>query len=243
MNSILLVDDEITMLKIINQIMDWNKIGIDHVYIARNAAQARDILQQKKVNITVCDIEMPQENGLDLIRWIQEIYPEIINIILTGHADFNYARSAVSLGVYRFLLKPVSFEEMEQTISEALKKTALIEEEEEPIAVQQRQKMVLQVKEYIEQHYNMVITRNDIEKLVHLNKDYINRAFKGETGYSLMEYIQFYRIGMSKKMLRSSDRSVSEIGMEVGYDSPAYFAKIFKKQTGMTPMDYRNEKV
>lgn len=46
----------------------------------------------------ICDIEMPKENGLSLIQWIQDMYPEIINIILTGYPDFNYARSAISLG-------------------------------------------------------------------------------------------------------------------------------------------------
>ena len=43
----------------------------------------------------ICDIEMPKENGLSLIQWIQDMYPEIINIILTGYPDFNYARSAI----------------------------------------------------------------------------------------------------------------------------------------------------
>ena len=48
---------------------------------------------------------------------------------------------------------------------------------------------------------------------------------------------------MAKKMLRESMETVSEIGMAVGYDSPAYFSKIFKKQTGMTPVEYRQKSV
>ena len=50
------------------------------------------------------------------------MYPEIINIILTGYPDFNYARSAISLGVYRYLLKPIAFDELEETIASAVEK-------------------------------------------------------------------------------------------------------------------------
>ncbi len=120
MNHILLVDDETAMLQIIQKVIQWKNFDIDEVYVANSASKAREILQEHRIDITVCDIEMPQESGLDLIGWIQGMYPEIINIILTGHADFNYARNAISLGVYRFLLKPVAFDELEETIVQAL---------------------------------------------------------------------------------------------------------------------------
>ena len=205
MNHILLVDDETAMLQIIQKVIQWKNFDIDEVYVANNASKAREILQEHRIDITVCDIEMPQESGLDLIGWIQGMYPEIINIILTGHADFNYARNAISLGVYRFLLKPVAFDELEETIVQALeliqKKN---ERQERDKLTESPESMVLAVKRYLEDNYNTVITRNDIESLVHLNKDYINREFKSETGYTLMEYIQYYRIYMAKKLLKNT---------------------------------------
>ena len=95
------------------------------------------------------------------------------------------------------------------------------------------------VRAYLEKHYNEVITRNDVEKLVHLNRDYINRKFKAATGYTLMEYIQYYRICMAKKLLRETKKTVSEICAEVGYDHPAYFSEIFRKRIGQAPLEYR----
>ena len=243
MNHILLVDDETAMLQIIQKVIQWKNFDIDEVYVANSASKAREILQEHRIDITVCDIEMPQESGLDLIGWIQGMYPEIINIILTGHADFNYARNAISLGVYRFLLKPVAFDELEETIVQALeliqKKN---ERQERDKLTESPESMVLAVKRYLEDNYNTVITRNDIESLVHLNKDYINREFKSETGYTLMEYIQYYRIYMAKKLLKNTRESIMEISLEVGYDSSAYFSKIFKRRTGMTPLEYRASK-
>lgn len=241
--NIILVDDEAATLQILKKVIPWEKLGIRQVYTAKNVQEAKTIFQEKEIDISLCDIEMPQESGLELIKWVQGLYPGVVNIILTGHADFNYARSAVSLGVYRFLLKPVAFEEVEQTILEVIEK--LEDERLAPLrmvseSVNTKKSATEEVKSYLEMHYNEVITRNDIEQLVHLNRDHINREFKAETGYTLMEYIQYYRVCMAKKMLRDSDDSVSEIGLNVGYDSPAYFAKIFKKQTGETPMNYRS---
>lgn len=236
--NILVVDDETAMLDILKQVIAWEKLGIREIYTAQNAMEARKLLRENRIDISLCDIEMPQESGLELIEWIQGIYPSIINIILTGHADFNYARSAISLGVFRFLLKPVSFEEVEQAVSQAIDKLeGELVRRELPDA--EKAGDVEIVREYLEKHYNEVITRNDVEKLVHLNRDYINRKFKAATGYTLMEYIQYYRICMAKRLLRETRKTVSEICAEVGYDHPAYFAEVFRKRTGQAPLEYR----
>lgn len=226
MNHILLVDDETAMLGILENVLHWNELNIDEIYTANNAIKAKEILQTHRIDITVCDIEMPQESGLELISWIQDIYPEIVNIILTGHPDFNYARSAISLGVYRYLLKPVAFDELEETIRMGLEKNDKDELKSMKGKNEEEITSVNIVKQFIEENYNTVITRNDIENCVHLNKDYINRSFKAETGYTLMEYIQYYRIEMGKKLLKTTKKSITEISLEIGYDSSAYFAKI-----------------
>ncbi len=243
--KLLLVDDEVATIQILKKAVDWKSIGIRQVFTAYNAASAKKVFQENEIDILICDIEMPQESGLDLIKWVQGLYPNIVNIILTGFADFNYARSAISLGVYRFLLKPVGFDELKQTVMEAITK---IESEKLQTNILlsdsntgNKKNPIEQVKEYLEKHYNEVITRNHIESLVHLNRDYINREFKDATGYSLMEYIQHYRILKAKKLLRETDDTVSEICIKIGYDSPAYFSKIFKKRLGITPVDYRNQ--
>ena len=222
--KLLLVDDEVTMIQIMEKAIDWKKKGIQKVFVAYNADEARDILASSAIDIMICDIEMPGESGLELIQWMQDAYPEIICIILTGFPDFNYARSAISLGVYQYLLKPVSFEELEKVISSA------IERVEENMAVSMKtpnekdsemSDPIRQVRGYLEEHYNEIITRRNIESLVHLNGDYINRII------------------MAKKLLRETNLSMAEISAQTGYDSPAYFAKIFKKLTSQTPSEYR----
>ena len=220
--NLLLVDDEIAMLHIMEKAIDWKKKGIQKVFTAYNTDLARDIISSSKIDLVICDIEMPKENGLSLIQWIQDMYPEIINIILTGYPDFNYARSAISLGVYRYLLKPIAFDELEETIASAVEKLEEYKTKNKPEADPEIADAVNTIKKYLESHYSEVITRKKIEELVHLNQDHINREFKKQTGYTLMEYVQHYRILMAKKMLRETRvlcaarfgtaRSVSDMG-------------------------------
>lgn len=237
--KLILVDDEIMMLRMLKKAIDWKKLGIDQVFTALNVEEAKRLFEEYQIDIAVCDIEMPRENGLSLIEWLQYLYPETVNIILTGHADFNYARSAVSLGVYEYLLKPVTYEDISEVIKKAVdkKKSESVSQSDESIPDEQN--LTETVKHYLRSHYNEIITRNDIEKLVNMNSDYINRRFKQKTGFTLMEYIQDYRIRKAKEYLIDSEKTVAEIGTLVGYESPAYFSKIFKKVTGMTPNEFR----
>ena len=176
--NLLLVDDEIAMLHIMEKAIDWKKKGIQKVFTAYNTDLARDIISSSKIDLVICDIEMPKENGLSLIQWIQDMYPEIINIILTGYPDFNYARSAISLGVYRYLLKPIAFDELEETIASAVEKLEEYKTKNKPEADPEIADAVNTIKKYLESHYSEVITRKKIEELVHLNQDHINREFK-----------------------------------------------------------------
>ena len=100
--------------------------------------------------------------------------------------------------------------------------------------------LIRSLREYLEQHYNESINRKDVEELVHMNQDYLNRSFKCATGYTLMEYVQHFRILKAKEYLADMQKSISEIGGLVGYESPPYFSKIFKKCTGITPAEYRS---
>ncbi len=242
--NILLVDDEVITIEILKKALDWKAFGFTNVFFAYNADEARKILEEHHVEIMICDIEMPKENGLDLIGWVQNIYPEILCIILTAYPDFNYARSAISLGVYRFLLKPVAFEELEETIRLAIdriEQEKYWERDKHPDGKEEDLTMVQKVKKYLEDHYNEVITRKNIESLVHMNQDYVNREFKRLEGYTLIQYVQYYRILMAKKLLKETDLTMTEIGLQTGYDSSAYFAKIFKKWTNISPMGYREK--
>ncbi|MDF2961965.1 MAG: AraC family transcriptional regulator [Paenibacillus sp.] len=100
-------------------------------------------------------------------------------------------------------------------------------------------KEVLQAIDYIENQNQSAIKLTEIADSVHLSQYYFSRIFKRSTGYSVLEYINKYRLTRSKQLLASSKLGTGEIAQRVGFCSQSYFTKIFKTHEGMTPKDYR----
>lgn len=118
--TILLVDDERVTPEAIRASIDWAALGVDCVLEAQDAAAARRICSERSVQLMLCDIEMPGESGLELVRWTKLHCPDTLCLLLTGHAEFDYARQAVELGAFEYLLKPVAMEQLAQALGRAV---------------------------------------------------------------------------------------------------------------------------
>ena len=77
---------------------------------------------------------------------------------------------------------------------------------------------------------------------VGLSKFYFNRLFKSAVGVSPSHYHINLRMDEAKRLLRETKRSVLEIALDVGYSNPSHFAQLFRKETGLSPSDYRKQR-
>lgn len=118
--EILLVDDEIYTIRILQTAIDWKSHQVEQVWSALGVAKAREILQENQIDLVICDIEMPKESGLDLLRWIRENKYDTEIILLTCHTEFAYAKQALSLGAYDYCVKPINVEDIEKVAVGAL---------------------------------------------------------------------------------------------------------------------------
>jgi len=119
---VLIVDDEIHSIRGVQAGVNWGKYDITSVYTANNLRQAQEIFLNHKVDLLLCDIEMPKGSGLDLLKWVREHYSDTEAIFLTCHSDFIYAKKALQLKSFNYLLKPVDYQELETVIHDALEK-------------------------------------------------------------------------------------------------------------------------
>ena len=110
MSQLLIVDDDILFLQAICAETDFASIGFTQVHTASSAREARAILESRPIRVLLCDIEMPGESGLDLVRWVQERQLQVITLLLTCYSSFDYAQRAIRLGVFDYVLKPVRSE-------------------------------------------------------------------------------------------------------------------------------------
>lgn len=120
--NILIVDDDRFVLEGIKKGIDWHSMPFEEVFTAQSVAEAKQILQSVSIGVLVSDIEMPQENGLALLRWIRQQRLALESIFLTCYADFNYAQQAVELGTFHYFLKPIEYEKLREIILNAAKK-------------------------------------------------------------------------------------------------------------------------
>jgi len=98
---------------------------------------------------------------------------------------------------------------------------------------------VRQVIEYLQEHYNQDLTLDDVARKVHISPSHLSRLFKDELGMTIIDYLTDIRIAAAKQMLENSDLMVKEIAEKVGYQEASYFTRVFKKNTGVSPAEYR----
>jgi len=118
--NILLVDDDVYVTETLQKSIDWISLGVENVYAAHSVDGAKKILEEIPIHILICDIEMPKENGFALLEWINEREYVIKQILLTSYAEFEYASKAIKLNCFAYVLKPVNFDEMEETLRKAI---------------------------------------------------------------------------------------------------------------------------
>lgn len=117
---ILLVDDDPIILEDIRNSIHWEKLGIHSVFTALDATEARAILLREPMDIIVCDIEMPQESGLELLCWYRQQQWDGQFLLLTSYAKFEYATQALQLRAEAYLTKPFNVETMEMALQKAV---------------------------------------------------------------------------------------------------------------------------
>ena len=118
--NILLVDDNRYVLEGIRDGINFRELGISNVFMITSAQEAKEIIQKVKIDIVLSDIEMPGENGLTLLEWINSYDESIVTMFCTCYSDFNYAKKAIDLKCFSYYLKPINYEELSGLIRSAV---------------------------------------------------------------------------------------------------------------------------
>lgn len=116
---IVLVDDEEIVVKGLSMVIresghDWQVVGT-----AANGLEGIKVIQECKPDIVISDIRMPDMDGLEMIKLLLNEFPDMISIVFSGYGEFNYAKTAVDLGIFSYILKPVDYENIIETLQKA----------------------------------------------------------------------------------------------------------------------------
>ena len=119
---VLIVDDQIHVAKGVESGINWQQLSVDGVQTANSMQEAQRVFKNMPVDIVISDIEMPMGSGIELIEWVREYYPETECIFLTSHEDFEYAKQAIKLGAFDYLIQPIQYDELEKVVARAIGK-------------------------------------------------------------------------------------------------------------------------
>ncbi len=119
--NILIVDDQKQVVQGILSGIPWREISeIRDVFSACTAREARHIFVNHTIDLIISDIEMPGENGIELVHWVRDHFPETLCIFLTAHANFDYAQNAIRLNCVDYILQPVRYDVLRAAIEKAV---------------------------------------------------------------------------------------------------------------------------
>lgn len=219
---------------------------------ARSMAQAQAVFLSQKIELLVCDIEMPQGSGLDLFEWVKSYYPRTECIFVTCHDEYSFLRAAMQLGSCDYILKPVDYAQLNETLGEVVKRLSSQNEVREvreravlkPIeaaASSSANPYIVQIISYITEHLIEPIAIADLAEVLHLNAQYVMRLFKKEVGCPIIQYITARRIALSVRYLEETNISVADIAVLCGFDNYSYFIRLFKRFTNETPVSFRKK--
>lgn len=122
MYKLLLVDDEQDIRHGMAKGIPWAEWGFEIIGEAQNGCEAIEFIEKLRPEVVLSDIRMPKMDGMGLMRYLNEHYPEIKIIILSGYNDVEYLNASIKNGVMEYLLKPTDLDEFEQLFQRLRKK-------------------------------------------------------------------------------------------------------------------------
>ena len=259
MINLLIADDEDIIRKGLLSI-DWSSICVQVVANVSNGHEAFEILQSEIIDVVILDIRMPGLDGIELSKFIYEHEMCTRVVLLSGHQDFDYARSAIRYNVSQYILKPSSPNELLEAVRNAseqaekrrqsdmrlrlleaeLGKRQLIMDKNNIVLGEfDRTPITQRILEYISVNYTKSISLSSMSKELFYSPVYLSKVIKKDTGYTFLETLNAVRVHSAAKKLREDKQVLADIAESVCLNDPRYFSFVFKKYFGITPSLYR----
>lgn len=122
MIKVLIADDEKKICQLIQALVNWDELGMEIIGFAHDGIEALDKIENENPDLVITDIRMPGKDGLEIIESARENNPDLEFIVISGYKHFEYAQTAIRLGVNDYLLKPIKKTELWGTLGEIEKK-------------------------------------------------------------------------------------------------------------------------
>ncbi len=249
MYNVVIIDDEPIIVEGLSKAVPWEKWDCYVAATAESGQSGVEIIQKENPDILFSDIRMPGMDGLAMIAALKSEHPHMQIAILTGFRDFEYAREAIRLGVTRFLLKPSKMEELEEAVSVMVQNLSHMKErtedgkavQEEPEETAAGSFIAQNAVKYIEENYMEKLKLSDVADHVYVSQWHLSKILNQHVEKSFSDILNQTRIEKAKELLWEPSLRIGDIAEKVGFLDMAHFSRVFKKFTGLSANEFRNQ--
>ncbi|MDY2660322.1 MAG: response regulator [[Ruminococcus] gnavus] len=212
---------------------------------AQTGTGALELVKENLPVLLITDIRMPVMDGMELLTKTRELYPDMHFIIISGFSDFEYAREALHLKVYDYLLKPVSQDDIHETLFRLQKELELEKENYQSYFSEDYThiapaKIARLLHEFITTHYQDTLNLSIIAQTMNYSQSYLTKIFLQEYNCTPIKYLNSLRLQKACSLLiYNPELTISQIATLTGYEDQGYFSRTFKKNMGISPLQYR----
>jgi YesN/AraC family two-component response regulator len=258
MRRLMIVDDEKDTREGVARIVEESGLDIAIAALAAGGSEALDMLESAKPDIIICDIKMPMMDGVEFISQALKRRPGAQVIFISGYAEKTHLRSAIRFGAVDFLDKPFEAREMIEALEHAMlgprgrfhaidaapapesQPSAEPPQTVRPSSDRRSHSTVSRAQKYIQDNYASIDSIKRIAEWCYVSESHLCFLFKRETGVTLTDYITATRLDNALNLLKDPSLKVQDISKRLGFQSPDYFTKQFRKRFGMTPREKRD---
>ncbi len=244
--KVLIADDEPKIRKGLKKMLQSFNLNLE-IADSEDGEMALDLAKQHRPHILLIDINMPFLDGLSFIERVHDFLPNSIVIIITGYDEFHYAQRAIKLKVFDYLLKPVNAQELKDILMKGI--AYLQDQVKKGVDLDgvgydgvRYSPIVVLIKGYIDCNYMKEhLSLQEVADNFEISSSYLGKLMKNELGKTFTEYLTDIRMEKAKRMLEEENIGIKihEVAQLVGYSSQHYFSRVFKKEVGVTPLEYK----
>lgn len=240
----LIADDDAIILRGMRKFIDWEQYGFEIVDTVSNGKDLLEVCRNKTIDLVITDIEMPKLNGLDVMKELRKENKHLKIIVISGYDKFEYAKLAISYGVYYYLLKPINPVELVGVLNRLREELSEIKEKDESIKRETTDitQVVQEIKKRIDDNDDADLSIEYIQENYFVSSSYFSKAFKDMVGVNYSTYRLNHKMRYAAYLLEHTNYRMYEIAEKLHYDDERYFGRVFKKYYGKTPKEWRNEK-
>lgn len=198
---------------------------------ASNGQQGLQQLSALSPDAAFVDIRMPGMDGLSMIREARRLEIRCAFVVVSAYAEFDYARQALVLGAQDYLIKPVTYEDVEGVLNRLMPSEAAVVPPPQHPAVRK-------ALEAIQQNYAKRIGLEELADQLDMTGEYLSYLFRRDVGVTFSTYLRNYRIERACELMRSGITSTYELAQSVGFSDAKYFCRVFRQVTGQSSGEY-----